>query len=105
MSAIKKKKRSTPTFGSYIHKVLQQVAPKQQTGVTISGKTIQLLHMLLSDLEKRIADKTFSLTAFDKKNTLGEKHVKTAVSIVLPPELAGHASREMSKAMAKYTAA
>lgn len=104
MAGVKKKKRSAPTYASYIHKILQQVAPKEVTGVTVSSKSIQLLHMVLSDLEKRVADKAFSLAAFDKKSTLGEKHVRTAVGIVIPPELAGHTNREMGKAMAKYVA-
>lgn len=101
----KKRKRAPPSYASYIHKVLQQVAPKALTGVTISSKSIQLLNMLMGDFEKRIGDKAFGLAAMDKKSTLGEKHVKTAVSIVLPRELAGHAKSEIHKAETKYKTA
>ena len=100
----KKKKRSPRTYAVYIHKVLQQVAPKAATGLTISNKSVQLLNGILCDVEKRLTDKSFAIAVADKKRTLNEKHMKTAVNMILPPELAGHASREIVRALTQYSA-
>tara|TARA_X000001036_G_scaffold195929_3_gene184688 strand:+ start:2209 stop:2544 length:336 start_codon:yes stop_codon:yes gene_type:complete len=102
MPIAKKKKRAAPTYASYIHKVLQQLSPRDFTGITISSKSVQLINGILNDIEGRISDKAFALSRFDKKSTLSPAHVKSAVSVLFPLELSRHAASEILKAEQKY---
>jgi histone H2B len=100
-----KKKRTSNSYGIYIHKVLSSVSPKKETGITISSKAITIIHEFLSDLESRVADKSFTLAQLDKKSTLSSSHVKTAVALTFPPELASHGAIEIVKSMKTYQSA
>lgn len=98
----KRKARRIPTYSTYVHKVLQQISPRDSTGITVSSKSIQLLNTMLTDLEKRLTDKSVEIARHEKKATLSYQHVDTATRITLPLELAQHATHESSKAVRKY---
>ena len=91
-----------PVYATYIHKVLKQVHPK---GITISGKGMEVVSALVEDLEGRLAAKAVEMAKFQKKSTLAAKHVQTAVKVLLPGEIAGHAISEGTKAITRFSAA
>ena len=102
--AISKKRKGagTPVYSSYLHKVLKQVAAP---GTTISSKAMELANSLIEDLEDRIARKAFEICKLDKKSTLSAKHIQTCIQMLLPGDLAGHATNEGAKAVSSYSSA
>jgi histone H2B len=55
------------------------------------------------DVFDRIAREASTISSLNKKSTIMAKELKTAVRLVLPGQLAGHANSEGTKALAKYT--
>ena len=103
---IKKKRRTNKEekgYTTYLHKVLKQIT--EGKGITISGKAMELVNLMVEDLETRVSDKAFTLAKFQKKSTLAAPHIQTAAKLVFPPEMSGLAIQEGSKALTKYTAA
>jgi len=98
----KKKKSSDKGYSTYLHKVLKQVSDGK--GVTISGKAMEIINLMVEDLENRVSDKAFELAKFQKKSTLAAPHIQTAAKLVFPPEMGGMAIQEGSKALSKYIA-
>ena len=98
-----KKKSAKPEkgYGTYIHKVHKQVNPK---GITISGKGMEILNLLIEDLETRLADEAFKLCKYQKKSTLSAKHIQTATKLLFPHEMGGMAISEGTKAVTKFFA-
>lgn len=97
----KKKRKDDKGYCGYLHKVMKQLYPKDR-GITISGKAMEVLNLLVEDLETRISDKSFDLTKFAKKSTLAAPHVQTATKIVFPPDMGGMAIQEGTKALTTY---
>ena len=83
----------------YIYKVLKQVHP--DTG--ISALSMRVMNDTVIDLAKRIMREAMFLSeAGLSKKTLTAREVQTAVRLVFPGELAKHAVREGTKAVAKF---
>lgn len=95
----RKPKRRTETYSSYLYKVLKQVHP--ETG--ISRRAMSIMNSLISDTFERLATEAGRLCRYNKKVTLSSREIQTAVRLVLPGELAKHASVEGTKAVSKYT--
>ena len=104
--AIKKKRRTKDDKGyaTYLHKVMRSVYPKEK-GITISGKSMEVLNALIEDLESRVCSKAFDLAKFSKKSTLAAPHVQTATKMVFPPDMGGMAIQEGTKCLTKYLTA
>ena len=99
--AKKRKKKSKPSYSSYIYKVLKQVHP--DTG--ISSKGMLVMTGFIGDLFERIAAEATAVCRYSGKTTLQSREIQTAVRLVLPGELAKHAVSEGTKATTKYEAA
>jgi len=91
-------KRNTPTFHSYIFKVLKQVHPN--TG--ISKNAMQVVQDFVLDLFRRIACEARHLCELNNRATLSSREIQTAVRLCLPGELARHAVSEGTKSVTKY---
>ena len=96
---VKKAKKRTESYSSYIYKVLKQVHP--DTG--ISKKGMSIMNSFVSDIFERIANEASRLAKYNKKSTISSREVQTAVRLLLPGELAKHAVSEGTKAVTKYT--
>ena len=96
---VKRRKRGPPKYNSYIHKVLAAMTGKE---IGISSKSVQIIHLILADFEARLTDSAMNVAKFDKKKTLNENHVKAAVGMLLPSEIAQHANNEIEKAITQF---
>ncbi|KAH8029338.1 hypothetical protein HPB51_025288 [Rhipicephalus microplus] len=95
----KKKRRRKESFSIYIHKVLKQVPP--DTGV--SSKAMSIMNSFVNDIFERIAAESSRLAHYNKRSTITNREIQTAVRLLLPGELAKHAVSEGTKAITKYT--
>ena len=96
----KKHKRSRKeSYSEYVYKVLQQVHP--DTG--ISCKAMGIMNSFVNDIFEHIAGKASHLAHYNKRSTITSREIQTAVSLLLPGELAKHAVSEGTKAVTKYT--
>ena len=95
---VKKAKKRTESYSSYIYKVLKQVHP--DTG--ISKKGMSIMNSFINDIFERIATEAGKLATYNKKATLSSREIQTAVRLMLPGELAKHAVSEGTKAVTKF---
>ena len=93
------KKRRAQSYGIYIHKVLKQVHPDKG----ISTKAMGILNSFVNDVFEKIATEGGRLCGYNRKQTLSAREIQTAIRLVLPGELAKHATSEGVKAIAKFT--
>ncbi|XP_077538979.1 histone H2B-like [Haemaphysalis longicornis] len=95
----KKKHRRKESFSIYIYKVLKQVHP--DTGV--SSNAMSFMNSFVNDIFERIAAESSRLAHYNKRSTITNREIQTAVRLLLPGELAKHAVSEGTKAVTKYT--
>ena len=96
----KKRKHSCKkSYSVYVYKVLKQVHP--DTG--ISSKAVGIMNSFVNDIFQRIAGEASRLAHYNKHSTVTSREIQTAVSLLLPGELAKHAVSEGTKAVTKYT--
>ena len=96
----RRRRPNTNNYASYIYRVLKQVHP--DTGV--SRKAMIVLDSFVHDIFDRIATEASKLARYNKRSTISSREIQTAVKLVLPGELAKHASSEGVKAVSKYHA-
>jgi histone H2B len=99
-SAINKrhKKRNFESFSLYVYKVLRSIS----TDVGISKKGMSVINSLISDMFEQVAFESSKLVRYNKKKTLNSNDIQTAVQLLLPPDLGGHAKLEATKALTKF---
>ncbi|XP_024104176.1 histone H2B type 1-A-like [Pongo pygmaeus] len=95
----KRKRCRKDSYSIYVYKVLKQVHP--DTG--ISSKAMSIMNSFVSDIFERIAGEASRLAHYDKRSTITSREIQTAMSLLLPGELAKHAVSEGTKAVTKYT--
>ena len=93
-------KRRSETYNIYIYKVLKQVHPE----MGVSKRAMHILNSFVHDIFDRMCSEASKLCQYTHKQTLSAREVQTAVSLVLPGELAKHAISEGTKAVGKYQA-
>merc|ERR1712110_314607 len=96
---VARRRRRTETFSVYIFRVLRQVHEK--TG--ISRRSMSIMNSFINDLFERISAEAGRLVRYSKRHTLSSREVQTAVSLLLPGELAKHAVVEGTKAVTKFS--
>jgi hypothetical protein len=99
------KKRPSPSqsieYGVNIHRLLGKVVGDKQ--ITISKHSVELLSKIITHLETRITDMALDTCQYvDKKNTLSPHHVKAAIKIVMPRDLASVANEYATNATNRY---
>jgi histone H2B len=94
------KKRNFKSYSSHIYKVLKQVHPDR----SISNKAMAIVQSFVADIIERIGMEAGRLARYNKRRTVTSREVQTAVRLVLPGELAKHATSEGTKAVLKYNA-
>jgi len=94
------RRRSTPSYAAYIHKILKQVHPDLQ----ISRKTIMVTNSLLEGVLDNLTSKGGRIAKEAKKTTLSSRHVRGAACMCLPTGLSKHAVSEGTKAVSKFSA-
>lgn len=73
--------------------------------VGISSKAMSIMNSFVTDTFYKIASESAKLATYGKSTkTLGSREIQSAVRLVLPGELAKHATSEGTKAVAKYGA-
>lgn len=98
--AARPKKRNFTSYSSHIYKVLKQVHPDR----SISNKAMAIVQSFVADIIERIGMEAGRLARYNKRRTVTSREVQTAVRLVLPGELAKHATSEGTKAVLKYNA-
>ena len=93
-----RKKSNYNSFSSYIYKLLREVHP--DTG--ISKKAMSIMDSFVHDIFERLATEAGNLARYNKRHTITSKEIATAVRLLLPGELAEHASFEGTKAITKF---
>nr|XP_022902371.1 histone H2B-like [Onthophagus taurus] len=86
----KKKRKRKESYAIYIYKVLKQVHP--DTG--ISSKAMSIMNSFVNDIFERIAAEASRLAHYNKRSTITSREIQTAVRLLLPGELAKHASHK-----------
>ena len=95
-----RKHRSTfDSYSTYIFKVLRHVHP--DTG--ISKRAMSIMDSFVHDIFERIASEAGRIARYNKRHTITSREIMTAARLVLPGELAKHAVKEGSKAVAKFS--
>uniref|UniRef100_A0ACD5VGX6 Uncharacterized protein n=1 Tax=Avena sativa TaxID=4498 RepID=A0ACD5VGX6_AVESA len=91
---------SRPEMGykRFVYRVLKQVHPE----LGASGRTMEILDMMMADMFERLAEEAARLAKHAGKATLTSREVQSAVRLVLPGELAKHAVSEGTKAVTSY---
>ena len=88
------------SYNIYIYKVLKQVHPE----IGVSKKAMDILNSFVHDIFERVCAEAGQLCKYSRKQTLGAREIQHAVNLVLPGELAKHATSEGTKAVNKYQA-
>ena len=94
------KKRGS-SYANYLPKILKHLHGKK---VTLSSPAVEVLSLIIGDFENRVANQAIKISNLDEKQTLSSRHVQTAVRLLLPHELAGHALAEGGKAVSRFSA-
>ncbi|CAM0942895.1 unnamed protein product [Alopecurus aequalis] len=87
-------------YKRFVYRVLKQVHPD----LGASGKTMEILDMMMADMFERLAEEAARLAKHAGRSTLTSREVQNAVRLVLPGELARHAISEGTKAVTTYMA-
>merc|ERR1719313_2968590 len=85
-------------FQLYIYKVLKQIHPH----CSISKKGMNIMCSFMDDIFDRIAAESAKLVRNSKKRTLSTREAETAVKLIIPGELAMHATQEGAKAVMTF---
>ncbi len=93
-----RKRRSVPSYKSFIFKVMRQVHPESR----ISKKGMMIINNFVADTFEQIATEASKLCRIHKRMTMGSRDVQSAIRLVLPGELSKHAVSEGTKAMTKF---
>jgi histone H2B len=96
----RRRRGSRPEMGykRFVYRGVRQVHPD----LGASGKTMEILDMMMADMFERLAEEAARLAKHARRATLSSREVQSAVRLVLPGELAGHAISEGTKAVTKY---
>ena len=86
------------SYSVYVYKMLKQVHPD----MGISSKAMGIMNSFVNKIFECIAGKASRLAHY-KCSTITSREIQTAVSLLLPGELAKHAMSEGTKAVTKYT--
>lgn len=94
----KKKSRKARTYGTYIHRVLEQVHPNLRIAQTSIDQLDQAIKVIIA----RFRDECIKLLELSHKVTINARTIQTATRMVFPGELTKHAVSEGTKAVLKY---
>ena len=81
--------------------MLKQVHP--DTGISSKAKAMSIMNSFINDIFKRVAMEASRLVHYLQRSTISSRQIQTAVSLLLPGELAKHAVSEGTKSVSKYT--
>lgn len=95
-----KRKTRAETYKSYIFRILKQVHPD----VGIGRRAMSIMNSIANDIFEQLASQGHILVRYNKKNTLKDRDIQTAVRLIFPGELAKHAVSEGTKAITKTKA-
>ena len=99
----KKKKRKDPTYNLYLRKILDQLFPGAEK-IGMSSAAMEAINGVVVDLQERLSAQAMKLAKYQKKATLAPRHVHTAATLVMPPDLATHAMKDGARAVNQYAA-
>jgi len=91
-------RKGVESYKSYIFKVLRASNPK----LGIGKKAMDIMNSYATDSFKRIAAEAGNLAQYAEKKTLSSHEVESAVKLLLPTELKGHAIKKGEEALGKY---
>lgn len=94
------RRRRDINFESHITSILRQVQPDM--GITLT--TLKGLDILIRGLADTITHRAMELVRLSGANTITSRDIQSAVSSVLPGELAKHGNSEGTKAIMKFNA-
>ena len=94
----KRKKHSSDSYSTYIHKVLKDTQPN----VGISKKSLVVMDAFIKHIFDSIATESGRLARYNKKRTISSKEIETSVRLVVSGELAKHSLSEGRKAVVRY---
>lgn len=101
-SGVKRRRKAhTDSYKIYSYKVLKQMHPD----LGASTKSIVTMDNITKDVFVRIVNEASRLAMLNKKKTITDREIRTAVRLILPGELGKHAISEGMKAVVKYTSA
>ncbi|VDO68190.1 unnamed protein product [Heligmosomoides polygyrus] len=90
--------RRKENYSVYIYRVLKHVHP--DTGM--STKAMSIMNSLVNDVFEHIADEASRLAHYNKRSTISSREIQTVARLILPGELAKHATSEGTKAVSRY---
>ena len=96
----RKVKQTHGTYSKYIHRVFRSVP--STSDMTISSKAMAIMESFVNDIFHRLSMEAGILARYSKRRTLSARDFQTAARLVLPGELATHAIRAGSRAVAAF---
>lgn len=90
----------TKSFGVYIHRVLNNVQPKQH----ITSTALEAVDSILRTTANRLVARSLSLTDGVNKKTVSANEVETAVKLVLPAGLVDSTTKKAQTAVESFVA-
>lgn len=95
----RRRHKNTDRYSTSLYKVMKQVHPE----CSISKKSMAILNSVMNEARECLRTEARTCMSVDKRQTLSDKDVQTAVRLCLSGELAKHAVSEGSKAVMKYS--
>lgn len=103
----KARKFNDMNFKPHIHRVLKQIFPHGEVG--ISSKSMTVMNDFMVDIFQRIAGEASKLALIDKNHkgkrgtkTITSRHIQTATRFQMQGQLVRHAISEGTKAVTTY---
>eukprot|EP01071_Lankesteria_metandrocarpae_P001234 Lankesteria_metandrocarpae@DN1400_c0_g1_i1.p1 len=95
----KKSKRSKgEKYTGYIYKMLKSIHPQ----MGMATKAMMIMNSFMTDAFERIAMEAGRLCTYNRKETLTDREICTAVRLGLPGELASHAMEDGQRAVNRF---
>lgn len=94
----KSKKSKGESYTGYIYKMLKSVHPQ----MGMANKAMMIMNSFMTDAFERIAMESGKLCTYNKRETMTDREIRTAVRLTLPGELAVHAIEDGMRGVAKF---
>eukprot|EP00477_Mikrocytos_mackini_P000043 GAHX01000043.1.p1 GENE.GAHX01000043.1~~GAHX01000043.1.p1 ORF type:complete len:155 (+),score=40.42 GAHX01000043.1:41-505(+) len=94
----KRKKKRTESFATYIYKLLRSI----HTEIGVSRKAMLILNSFVDDILAKIIKVASGMSFKTGKKTISATEIQLAAQLILPGELARHATGEISKSIKTF---
>ena len=95
----RRKKKRTESFFSYIYKLLKSIHPD----MGMSRKSMMIFNSFVEDIFEKIAAVACGMSFKANKKTISVTEIGMAARLILPGELAKHATGEINRTLKRFS--